>query len=90
MPPRPSPDQQEQLRKKVKEVFARRAERLDTIEKAKEAAEKDFWQEIDVLRRSYFGAQTDVVAATGYTRDHILKQVNRYSGSPKGKTSDQP
>ncbi|MCX4489817.1 hypothetical protein OG890_38910 [Streptomyces anulatus] len=90
MPPRPSNDRKEQLKREVEEVLAQRDERLKKINEAKEDAERDFWQRINVLRQAYFGAQTDVAAATGYTRDHILKQVTRYSERPpNGETSDQ-
>lgn len=62
----------------------KRANQSAEAERLKEAAEAEFWRSIDGLRQRYYGAQTDIAEATKYTRDHILKQVKRYTSDAEG------
>ncbi|GAA1552755.1 hypothetical protein [Streptomyces globosus] len=43
------------------------------------AAEKEFWQRMGELSKSYHGAQQDVADAMGRKRDYVYKNVRKYT-----------
>jgi hypothetical protein len=58
------------------EVRAAKEER----DKAIAQAETAFWTRIAELKGSYRGAQTDIAAFLGVTRDAILKAIKKHTG----------
>ncbi|MFD9078242.1 hypothetical protein [Streptomyces erythrochromogenes] len=43
------------------------------------AAEKEFWQRMGELSKSYHGAQQDVADAMNRKRDYVYKNVRKYT-----------
>ncbi|HBF83360.1 MAG TPA: hypothetical protein DD420_26595 [Streptomyces sp.] len=78
MSPRPAEEARTQLRTEVTAAMQRREIRHKEADRIRREADAEFWQSIDPLRDAYYGAQTDIAAITGFTRDHILKQSKRH------------
>ncbi|MFD5426389.1 hypothetical protein [Streptomyces sp. NPDC127084] len=82
MTPRRSDDidkAREDLQKELAEAKAKRDRIFEELDKAREAAEAEFWKTVDrKLTDAYHGARTDAVKTLGFTRDHILKKTKQY------------
>jgi hypothetical protein len=78
--PRPEPAIREALKTRARAAMQRR-------DQAREQADTEFWLTVAAeLESGYFGAQADIAAALGLTRDTVLKSIKR----AKARQSEQP
>lgn len=79
MPARSDDAAREALRSGLRAALARRDQQLEEADRIKAEATSEFWRAVAALKNSYRGAQNDIAAETGYSRDHIAKQTKKLS-----------
>ncbi|MEV5440802.1 hypothetical protein AB0K80_33085 [Streptomyces sp. NPDC052682] len=78
MSPRPDQETRTAAKSRVAELKKTRDQAHEDAEKAKAAADESMWKDIAAELDAGNLLQLDVVEATGFSRDHVLRRTKPY------------
>ncbi|MEU3189502.1 hypothetical protein ABZ686_02405 [Streptomyces sp. NPDC006992] len=78
MTPKPDPDTRADAKQRVSDLKKTRDEIHENAEQAKRSADETMWEAIAKELDNKQLLQRDVVEATGFTRDHVLRRTKKY------------
>nr|WP_011265214.1 hypothetical protein [Streptomyces sp. F11]AAX51319.1 unknown [Streptomyces sp. F11] len=78
MSPRPDADTRVDAIKRFQDLKQARDKAHEAAEQTKQAADEVMWQSIAAELDAGNALQADVVEATGFSRDHVLRRTKKY------------
>lgn len=78
MTTRPNQETRDAAKARITQIKKDRDQAHETAEKAKAAADESMWKAIAAELDADQVLQLDVVEATGFSRDHVLRRTKQY------------
>ncbi|MFE7056037.1 hypothetical protein ACFVAO_12565 [Streptomyces californicus] len=78
MPPKPDEATRAAAKARITDVKKTRDQAHEDAEQAKATADEAMWRAIAAELDAGQALQLDVVAATGFSRDHVLRRTKKY------------
>ncbi|MEU2086782.1 hypothetical protein ABZ569_33550 [Streptomyces albus] len=76
--PRPDEEARREAKQRITQLKTVRDQAHDEAEKAKQNADEEMWRAIAAELDAGNALQLDVVDATGFSRDHVLRRTKKY------------
>ncbi|MBD2829925.1 hypothetical protein ID875_21415 [Streptomyces globisporus] len=82
MPPKPDQETRAAAKARIAEAKEIRDQAHEDAEKAKATADEVMWRAVAAELDADHALQLDAAAATGFSRDHILRRTKKYRTRP--------